>query len=228
MRGLTLEHALPTRLLVDYICFQDLEPEQIESIAAQAVRYTFEPEQIIFLEDDPCAGLWFIEQGTVKVYKLNPEGGELILHLLGPGDTFNDISALDGSPNPANAAALSISTCWALPYPVMRTALERYPRMALAAIHLLTGRVRQLAGQIEDLTLYSVTARLARFLLTQAEDPSLRGPGVTRAAIAAHLATTPETISRVLARLQEAGAIRFDRHRILITDADMLRSIAML
>ncbi|GAB4476138.1 MAG: Crp/Fnr family transcriptional regulator [Anaerolineae bacterium] len=223
-----MDHASITHLLADYPCFSALEPEQVEAIAGQAVRHLFEPEQIIFLEGDPSAGLWFIEQGTVKIYKLNPEGVEHILHLLGVGDTFNDIAALDGSPNPANAAALSISTCWVVPYDVMRGALERYPRMALAAIHLLTGRVRQLAGQIEDLALYSVTARLARFLLSQAEDPALRGPGVTRAAIAAHLATTPETISRVLARLQEAGAIRFDRHRILITDADILRSIAML
>jgi len=65
-------------------------------------------------------------------------------------------------------------------------------------------------------------------LLAQAENPSLSGPGVTRAAIAAHLATTPETISRALAKLQEAGAIRFDRHRIIITNGELLRSMAVL
>ena len=53
-------------------------------------------------------------------------------------------------------------------------------------------------------------------------------PKPARAAIAGHLNTTPETISRVLVKLQDAGAIRFDRHRILITDRDLLRSIAEL
>ena len=52
--------------------------------------------------------------------------------------------------------------------------------------------------------------------------------GVTRAAIAAHLATSPETISRSLRALEEAGAIRFDRHRIIIVDSDLLQSIALL
>ena len=123
---------------------------------------------------------------------------------------------------------MSLVTAWTVPSAVLLDALERYPAMARAAVRMLAGRVRMLNQQIEDLTLYPVIARLARFLLSQAEDPVLGGPGITRAAIAAHLATTPETVSRMLAKLQESGAVRFDRHRILIVDHDLLRSIAVL
>jgi CRP-like cAMP-binding protein len=149
--------------------------------------------------------------------------------LSGPGKTFNDVGALDGGNNPANAAALSPEVrVWLIPSDVLTYILTHNARVALNVIRLLAVRVRSLVGQIEDLALYSVMARLARFLLKQAEDPSLSGPGVTRTAIAAHINTTPQTISNVLRSLEEAGALQFDRHRIMIVDERLLRTIAML
>lgn len=99
--------------------------------------------------------------------------------------------------------------------------------MALNVIRFLAGWVRSLVGQIEDLALYSVIVRLSRFLLKQAEDTSLSGPGITRTAIAAHLNTTPQTINVLLRELEASGAIEFDRHHLRIIREDILRSIAM-
>ncbi|HEX3053907.1 MAG TPA: Crp/Fnr family transcriptional regulator [Aggregatilineaceae bacterium] len=204
--------------------FSILDQQSLAAIAGQSQYHTFEAEEMIFLEGDPSAGLWLIEDGSVKVSKLSPEGAEYIMHLLGPGELFNVVAAMDGGPTPATVTALSLTSCWQIPVDVIAQAIERNPRMARAVINMLAARARQLNQQIENLTLYPVTARLARFLL--AEAPSVAG--VTRVAIAGHLATTPETISRVLAKLQHMGAIRFDRHRILITNVEMLRTIASL
>jgi len=208
--------------------FETLDADALERLAEQTQRRHFEVGETIFLEGDPADGLWIIDQGRVKVYKINPEGEEHILHLLGDGNTFNDIAALDGGTNPANAAALSAATLWLVPSDVLRDLLLNNGQVALRVIQILAGRVRVLVQQIEDLALYSVTIRLARFLLKQAEDPALSGPGVTRAAIAAHLATKPETVSRSLRALEANGAIRFDRHRIIIADEHLLRAIAAL
>jgi len=208
--------------------FADLDAAQTEALASRALRFTYEPDETIFYEGDPAAGLWIVEQGRVKIFKVNPDGEEHILHLRGNGNTFNDIAALDGGPNPANAAALSRATVWLIPAEVLRELLLSDARVAARVIQILAARVRSLVDQIEDLALYSVVIRLARFLIKQAEDPALSGPGVTRVAIAAHLATTPESISRALRSLEEAGAIRFDRHRILIVREDILKSIAAL
>lgn len=206
----------------------ELDSETIQQIARQMLRRNFAPDEAIFFEGEPVTGLWMIESGRVKIFKLNPDGEEHILHLLGPGNTFNDIAALDGGTNPANAAALSHAVVWLLPRDTLNNLLLIHPALARRIIQLLAGRVRNLVQQIEDLALYSVTIRLARFLLKQAEDPALSGPGVTRAAIAAHLATKPETVSRALRSLEESGAIRFDRHRIIIVQENLLRAIAAL
>ncbi len=209
--------------------FDGITPDEAEYVAQHSVLRTYAAGQMLFMEDEVASGLWVVEAGHVKIFKLNPDGGEHILHLRGPGKTFNDVAALDGSTNPANAAALSAEArVWLIPSEVITYVLTRNARVALNVIRLLAVRVRSLVAQIEDLALYSVMVRLARFLLKQAHDPSLSGPGVTRTAIAAHINTTPQTISNVLNSLQDAGAIQFDRQQVIIVEERILRSIALL
>ena len=219
-------------MLVDYLAhvpaFGGLQVGHLSELAALAVRRCFEANVMLFAESDPSAGLWVIDEGNVKISRISPDGHEHILRLCGPGDSFNDISALDGETNAATATTLSECTIWVIPSDLLLGAVQNDPSLAQALLSVLTGRVRMLVQRIEELTLYAVPARLARFLIAQGNEPSLSGSGITRAAIAAHLATTPETVSRVLRTLEESGAVRVDRHRIMIVDEEILREIAML
>jgi CRP/FNR family transcriptional regulator len=208
--------------------FEGQDPRIVARIIDHASVQTAEAGETLFLEGEESVGLWIIESGRVKIYKLNTQGNEYILRICGERDTFNDISAFDGGTNPANAAALSDTRLWILPTAVFQSCIESDGQFALRVVRLLSGRVRGLVRQIENLTLYSVTARLARLLLNQMDDPALSGEGVTRAALAAHLATTPQTVSTALREIEAAGAIVFDRHHIRIVREDVLRSIAML
>lgn len=208
--------------------FEDLPDAAIDRLVRASIRRHYDTGEIIFLENEPAAGLWIIEKGRIKIYKVNPDGVEHIIHILGPRDTFNDVATLDGGNNPADAAALSQTDVSVIPAVELIRLIEEDSDFALKVVRVLARRVRSLVGKIENLALYSVIVRLSRFLLRQIEDPSLSGPGVTRTAIAAHLATTPQTISIALRELEAAGAIEFDRHRIWIIDERRLRTIAML
>jgi CRP-like cAMP-binding protein len=223
--------------------FSALDPAQVMLLADEAVCRSFAPGEIILLDGMPCTGLWVIGEGQVKVYKLSLEGNEHILHLLGPGNSFNDIAALDGGPNPASAAALTPVEACVLSHDTLQTAILSDPALAQTLIRLLAERTRGLVQQIEDLALYSVRTRVARFLLKQADSAGLpdgnghgeplngaviSGTVITRAAIAAHLATQPETLSRALKSLEKAGIIRVERAEIEVLRADLLRVAAML
>jgi CRP-like cAMP-binding protein len=208
--------------------FEGQNPQLVDLIVQQAVSVHAAAGETLFLEGEPASGLWMIQSGRVKVYKLNPQGQEHILRIFGDHDSFNDISAFDGGTNPANAAALSDSALWIFPTQVIQACIRQDGDFALRVIQVLSGRVRGLIRQIENLTLYSVTVRLARLLISREDDPALSGSGVTRAALAAHLATTPQTISTALREIELTGAIAFDRHEIHILQKDLLRSIAML
>lgn len=217
-----------TNYLSTLAYFEDLPQRDIIHLANHCIKHTYAPNQVIFLEGDSANGIWMIKSGRVKIAKLNPDGEEHILHLLGPKDTFNDIAALDCGKNPATATALSQVEVWLLTAEALETAILNNSELGLKVIRVLAHRVRLLVHRIESLTLYSVIARLSRFLLEQTVNPSLQGPGITRMAIAAHLATTPPTISHALRKLGEMGAIEFDRHHITITNHNLIESIAML
>jgi CRP/FNR family transcriptional regulator len=207
--------------------FSALDLADLAALAGQAACRHFAAGEMLFGQDEPSAGLWIVETGRVKIFRLSPAGREYVLRLPGPGDSFNDIPALDGGPNAASAIALTDTVAWVLSSAVLRAELERRPGLALSALSILTARIRDLVQQAEDLALYSVPARLARFLLRQLEDKAADDPVITRATIAAHLATTPETVSRALRMLEEIGAIRFDRQHIIILREDLLRAIAL-
>jgi CRP-like cAMP-binding protein len=87
--------------------FEGCAQDPLDLLVAQAVKRHFEPGEANFHEGDPALSVWLIERGSVKIFKLSLDGIEHIRHLLGEGNTFNDIVSFDGGANPANAAALS-------------------------------------------------------------------------------------------------------------------------
>ncbi|HXF60356.1 MAG TPA: cyclic nucleotide-binding domain-containing protein, partial [Caldilineaceae bacterium] len=87
-------------------------PEVVQALAAVAVRRAYRAGETIFVEQEPCAGMFLVESGAVKISRFSKEGREHILHLMHRGDTFNDVAALDGGPNPATATAHSDAVLW--------------------------------------------------------------------------------------------------------------------
>src|SRR5690606_41837187 len=84
--------------------FEGIAEDELAYVAENSLMRTFTAGEMIFLEGEPADGLWIVEKGNVKVFKLNPEGGEHILHQRGPGRTLSDIAALAGGRTPAQTA----------------------------------------------------------------------------------------------------------------------------
>ena len=223
-----MSSGLSTSFLRKLPYFAFVSEEQLEKLAINAIHHLFTPEQVIFLEGEESSGLLILEEGRVKAFKLSPDGQEYILRFFGPGDSINILAALDNLPNVANTMAVTQVEAWMIPADVFSFVLLADHELSLAILGGLVGNMRELVGRLDDLALRPITARLARFLLEQIKDPSLSHPAVTRVLIANYLATTPESISRSLRNLETAGAIQFDRHRIIIVSLEILRQKAQL
>ncbi|MFN8442348.1 MAG: Crp/Fnr family transcriptional regulator [Caldilineaceae bacterium] len=196
----------------------------LEALADHSTRHVFAPNQIIFDEGAPVAGLYVVASGTVKICRFSKEGREYILQIFQHGDTFNDVAAMDGGPNPATAIAMTDTVLWRIGRHELQMLAHKYPTLAWVMLESIARRTRYLVHTVQDLAMRSVRARLARLLLEQARSSSSSALPqlLTQEEMASRLGTVREVIGRALRSLAAAGIIEIDRHRVVILDLQRL------
>jgi CRP-like cAMP-binding protein len=202
--------------------FKALDDEAVEHLARALIERAYEKDQVIFLEGEPCQGLYIVREGSVRIYKLSPEGREQILSYIKPFDSFNEVAVFDGGPNPANVSAAEPTMLWVVPRAAIVDLIQKNPQVALAVIQNLGTRLRHLVGLVEDLSLRQVSARLAKLLLETATSDAR---ALTQQEMAARLGTVREMIGRSLKQLEMRGLIETERGRIVILDREGLEKL---
>jgi len=207
--------------------FAGLDPGATKLIASSLIQRTYDADELIFVEGEPCAGLYIVRTGWVKAVKISPDGREQVLHFIGPGEAFNTYGVFASEANPASAIALETTTLGIIPRDTILQLLETHPALARVVIQDLARRVQHLLNLVEDLSLRTVESRLARYLLqTASGDVLKRQRWATQAEIAARLGTVPDVLNRALRALADDGLIRLDRHQITILDRNELQTRA--
>jgi CRP/FNR family transcriptional regulator len=206
--------------------FRELDEDMLKEVAHELIVRCCRADQIIFLEEEPDAGLHLVAEGLCKVYRLSAEGREQVLTILSPGDSCNEVPVVDGGPNPANLAAIEDSVVWLLFGQALARLRRRHPRLNDIIIKNLAMRCRQLVQRVYNLSFLPVTGRLATFLLQQsAGNGQLSRHRWTQDKMAAHLGTVREMVGRALRELQQAELIAVDRHRIEILNKEGLKEL---
>ena len=217
------------RLLKAVSYFSSMDAAALKLVAQAAIRRVYDAGQVILLEGEPCAGLYIVEGGWLKVIKIGMDGREQVLQTLGPGAAFNAISVFTDAPNQATVTALETSQVWIVRREVLLGMLDEHPALARQVVKDLAGRVMHLMRMVEDLSLRSVEARLARLLLELAEGEVVqRRRWATQADLAARLGTVPDVVNRALRKLAAAGLIHVERQQIQILDGEGLRVVAQV
>jgi CRP/FNR family transcriptional regulator len=205
-----------------------LDPERLEVLARAALCREYEPSEVVFLEGEPCAGLFVIESGWVKAIKAAPNGREQVMRFAGPGEVFNEVGIIADSPNVVTIVALEPTTVWVIPRESMIRLLDERPHLARLVAQNLATRVLHLARLVEDLSLRTVEARLARMLLETGGDIVERKRWSTQAEMASRLGTVPDVLNRALRDLVEAELIEVGRQQIRILDREGLEERSTL
>lgn len=205
--------------------FGGLPRDQLEEIRKIIVPSTFEKDAVIFFEGDEGNGFYIIAQGRVKVFKLSFDGKEHILHILGPGEPFGEVPVFSGRPFPANAQVLVKSTLLFLPRKGFIELITAHPSLSLNMFAVLSMRLREFTVQIENLSLKEAPERVASYLLYQSQEqghPRYVELRISKKQLAAMLGATPETLSRVFAKMSAQGLIQVEGRRIDILDREGL------
>jgi CRP-like cAMP-binding protein len=209
--------------------FAGLDATTLEAIARVAIRRSYDAGQIVFLEGEPCAGLYVVQEGWLKSVKISMTGREQVIRFVGPGEEFNEIGVFAGGLNQATVEALEPAKVWIVQRDPLIRLMDEHPPLAHIITQNLAKRVLYLMSLVEDLSLRAVVARLARLLLEHSTGEVLnRQRWFTQAEMAARLGTVPEVLNRALRSLTEEGLIQIERHQIQILDRKGLETKAML
>ena len=159
------------------------------------------------LEGQPAEALYAVRSGSVRVFKTAIKGRkEQTLIVLGAGDTFNDVPAFDGGPNPASAQSIATGTSvYAIPVGLVTHLLATNPHVSANVVHVLAARLRHLTTLVEDLSFRHVTQRLARLLIEESD--AAGNVLLTQQEMATRIGTVREMVSRALRELEGRTAI---------------------
>jgi len=217
--------AVQLEFLKSILYFSDLGLAELGSIRKLIFEKTAGRAEMVLLEGEPATNLYFVASGAVKVFKTSVGGKEQILSIVRPGESFNDVPIFDGGPNPASARTMGPVLLYGIKKHDMEAILRDHPQMALNVIKVLARRVRHLISLVEDLSFRHVINRVAKILFEHVGGEMGRGPRLTQQEMAAIAGTAREVVGRSLKALEEEGAIKLDRHRIIITDKKALQKI---
>jgi CRP-like cAMP-binding protein len=169
--------------------------------------------------------MYVLFSGKVHLCKHSLDGQVQIISVIEPVIMFNEVTAIDGGPNPFTAIAVKDCLTWNINCEQFEDLVNRYPDPAigLAMLRVLAGRTRLLIDRCEDLSFRPVLARTAKLILELSSTGSIP---INR--IEYPIATVPETLSRSLSLLSEQGLIICTRSQITVSNSDGLRMVAQV
>ncbi len=209
--------------------FEGLPSENYADLRRILVAETFMRGEVIFSDGDEGRGFYVVHTGRIKIFKLSPDGKEQILHILGPGEPFGEAVVFAGQSFPAHAQAMTKSGVFFFPRLAFVDLIRKNPALALNMLGSLSRRLRKFALLIEDLSLKEVPGRLAAYLL-YLSDSAQQAPVVRleipKSQLASLLGTIPETLSRILAKMNKQGFVSSRGAMIQILDRHGLSELA--
>ena len=210
--------------------FRDLQPGEVQSIVKSGRILTFRPGEVIFTEEEPSAGLCVLLSGRVQLCMLSPQGQISILAIFEPVIMFNEVSALDGDPNPATVICLEPTIIWNMPAADVKRLFLQYPAIGLGIARVLARRNRRLVRQYQDLSFRSVLARSARLLLelSQNGQQKIDRRRYPNHQLAAQISTVPEAFSRSLRVFRSGADIHTTDQTIEVLHPSRLLEIAQI
>ena len=149
--------------------FAGLDTPQLDWLAKRLRCRQFPPGTNIITAEQPGDVVFFILTGTVKVHIQQPSGNDVVLAILGSGDTVGEMSLLDSAGRSASVETLEESTVLWLSRESFTEALRTIPRLALNLVRVLAARLRLANEHIQTLATLDVYGRVARQLLAFAE-----------------------------------------------------------
>ena len=218
------------RTLAGFPLFRTLTDAQIAVLDRQCNWRRFDPDRTVVGYGDPSRDVYFVVAGYVRVLIQAPNGKDVILRDIGPGEFFGELAAIDGKPRSASIVATHRCLVAQMAPTVFRNAIHAHPDVCDQILARLAIELRGLANRINEFSTMTVPRRLMAELLRMARrSPEAPNRGVISPPplhrdLAARIATHREAITKELSRLEQAGLLARDRQRFVVPDLAALEA----
>ena len=204
-----------------------LTPAQQELVEKTLIKRTVPKGTVIHNGHLDCAGLMAIQSGQLRAYILSDEGREVTIYRLFEMDLclFSASCIMPSIQFEVFIETEKDSVLWVMPPAVFRRLMQESAPVANYTNELMATRFSDVMFLIEQFMWKSLDKRVAAFLLEEAAIEGTDELKITHEAIANHLGSHREVITRMLRYFQSEGMVRLSRGTVCIADAQRLRSL---
>lgn len=230
-RTLDVRHAESDLCVARVPIFRGLTRPEQERVALFARPQLVQAGETVIAPGAPVSRLLVVHSGRLKVGLISAGGQEQILRIAAEGDVVGERAFLTGHPPEEQVVAMQDSRVCVVDHSALDDLVTEHPDIGRRMLRTVSDRLASVERLLAAVTGSDVGARVAAYLLDQpgrVEDGGLvvQLPMAKRE-VAAYLGTTPETLSRRLARLAEDGVIGLrGRREVLIQDVAALEQVA--
>ncbi|MGV2292313.1 Crp/Fnr family transcriptional regulator [Trinickia sp. YCB016] len=209
--------------------FCSLPAAEQEALIERGELITLQPGEYVFRRGDTPSGFYGLKKGRLKAFTLREDGKEAILAVIEAGNWFGQTSLTTRQPRLRDVAAIERSTVLMVRAPAFEELMQSQTFFR-AISELQSLHMNWLYRMVEDATLHSTRARIARRLLLLASGDVTAWPesrpdvSVSQDTLAMMLGITRQTLSLELKAMAEKGAIALRYGRIEICSRDILVS----
>ncbi len=204
--------------LNDFYLFSALEPRHLKRLEEISLYKSYKKGQLLFLEGERPDKLHLLIDGVLKVYKTDPKGNEVVLKHFSPVELIAELANLEHIPFPASAIFETDGEVLVIDYSRFESEFLQNPKLSLSIIKSLTLKLRALNTVISQSMTMTSAGKVARFIF----DNEALFLELKQHKIASILNITPETMSRVIRKLRESGAIEKVGNRFNVIDRGKL------
>jgi len=196
--------------------FEGISRQSMNALASVCVQSELRRKSVLFHESEPGEAMFLLARGRVGLHKLTPEGQEVVIKVMKPGEVFAEVILFEEKHYPVTAIALTD----VLVLKILRRdlfGLLRQEDFRNDFIAMLLHKQRYLADQIRRLTSEDVEDRLRAFLREQYGEREQITVEINKKQLAAAIGATPETLSRLLRQLRRRKCLVWDEGIITTT-----------
>lgn len=207
--------------------FNKLSARQQELILNSLITKSVKKGEIIHSANEECSGLLIIKSGQLRAYILSDEGREITVYRLFDRDIclFSASCVIRSVQFDITVSAQKDTELYIIPAKIYKSITEE-SAAANFTNELMADRFSEIMWLIEQIMWKSLDRRVAAFLLEETAVENTESLKITHEAIANHLGSSREVITRMLRYFQKEGLVKLSRGQITVTDAEGLRSLA--